>query len=215
MSQYRDYWESYYQSDQAPETPSLFAQYVAANYLKDSPTQPRLVELGCGNGRDSSFFASLGMKVLALDQCQSEIEKLSQANPQPDNLEFRTADFTQLPDGDSFDIIYSRFTLHSVDEEGQDSTLRWAERNLRDNGVLCIETRGKQNELYQLGDPVDNDPDAYIYEGHYRRFVGLDPFVKKIGSIGLVIAEASESTGYAPFNGTDQYFIRVFANKTA
>ena len=48
----KNYWEKYYESHREPNKPSPFAEFVS-NEL-DSGTC--LVELGCGNGRDSIYF---------------------------------------------------------------------------------------------------------------------------------------------------------------
>jgi len=205
------YWESYYKSGAAPADPSNFASFVVAKHVDVGQS---LIELGCGNGRDAHFFAESGLEVVAVDQCVEEIEALAQAHADIANLDYQAGDFTRLPDSDKkFDAIYSRFTLHSVDAEGQQRTLEWCARNIADMGRLCIETRGQKNELYQLGEPVEGEADAFIYEDHYRRFVDFDSFTKDIEATGFTILDASEATGYAPFRGTDYHFIRVIAEK--
>ncbi len=208
------YWERYYAEHGAPEEPSLFAQYVVEKMYVDE--RQDLVELGCGNGRDARFLAAQGLSVLAIDQCVGEIGNLSNGMTHGENLAFKAEDFTELPDYvGGFDAVYSRFTLHSVKAEDQRRTLQWAERNLRENGRLCIETRGQKNEIYRLGAPVEGEPDAFIYEGHYRRFVDFDGFVEQVSDTGLSIVEAAEDIGFAPFEDTDYHFIRVIAQKQA
>lgn len=207
----KEYWENYYKRGVAPSDPSLFAQHIGANYLNPGG---RLVELGCGNGRDAHYFATLGFNVIAIDQCESEISELIKTNGTYDNLHFQSADFTTLDDSDQkFDLVYSRFTLHSVTEQQQYDTLMWAHNNLIANGLLCIETRGQKNELYKLGEPVDGEIDAYMYDGHYRRFTEFDTFVNLVTGIGFTAIEATENTGFAPFKDTDYHFIRLIASK--
>ncbi len=206
------YWENIYKAGAIPEEPSRFAAHVMQKYAK--PRQS-LIELGCGNGRDAFFFAEKGADVLALDQCASEIEKLIETNGKHENLRFAAGDFTELEDKDSggYDIVYSRFTLHSVTAEGQAKTLKWCYRNLAPGGLLCIETRGQKNEIYKKGKPVSGQPDAYIYNDHYRRFVDFKKFVKDIKDIGFTIVESAEETGFAPYKDTDYHFIRIIARK--
>jgi len=48
----KKYWEQYYFSQNATNKPTLFAQLILKNHLKAGDT---LIELGCGNGRDSIF----------------------------------------------------------------------------------------------------------------------------------------------------------------
>ena len=46
------HWGEYYKKDNAPSFPSPFTEYVA-NKLS---TEQNILEIGCGNGRDSKFF---------------------------------------------------------------------------------------------------------------------------------------------------------------
>lgn len=205
------YWSQYYESGKAPEEPSLFAKYTLENYIK--PGQA-LVEFGCGNGRDAHFFAENGIDVIAIDQCEGEIEELKKTNGQYKNLRYEAGDFTEMPDSDKkFDMVYSRFTLHSVTAEGQEKALEWSYRNLAPAGKLCIETRGQMNEIYGKGEPVLNEEDAFIYENHYRRFVDFNDFTQQIKSLGFAVLEVAEQSGFAPFQDTDYQFIRVIAQK--
>ncbi len=207
----KTYWENYYKAGVAPEEPSLFAQHVLNEHASVGDS---MVELGCGNGRDARYFAANGIGVLAIDQCASEIDQLIHTNGKYDNLHYEAGDFTELPNSDEpFDIIYSRFTLHSVNAEGQRKALEWSHRNLSALGRLCIETRGQKNELYQRGAAVEGEQDAYIYNDHYRRFVDFEEFKQEITQIGFVVIRAAEQTGFAPFEDTDYHFIRVIAQK--
>lgn len=202
------YWSNYYGSGVAPEEPSNFAKYVIDNHAKPAD---KIIELGCGNGRDARFFAASSLRVQAVDLCESEIEELAESNG-ASNLKYKSGDFTRLSDSeDKYDIIYSRFTLHSVDAEGQKRTLQWCKNNLAPSGKLCIEVRGQKNELYKKGEPVSGEDDAYIYENHYRRFINFDQFKNDLQTLGFEIIESAEKTGFAPFKDTDYHFIRVIA----
>ena len=64
------YWDEYYKKDAAPSFPSPFAEYVA-NKLS---TKQNILEIGCGNGRDSKYFSSKGHHVTGLDKSAEAIE---------------------------------------------------------------------------------------------------------------------------------------------
>ncbi len=206
----KKYWEKYYKTKGVTEKPSPFAIFVLENYIKKNSS---LIELGCGNGRDSIFFAKNKILVKAVDQCVEEILILDKKNTLS-NLKFISADFTKLGATESFDNIYSRFTLHSISEPEESRVFKWAYQQLNSNGIFCIETRGKNNELYKLGNPVSGEPDAYIYEDHYRRFVDIQKLKGKLIQLGFNIIFAEEKSGFAPFNETDFKFIRVIAQKS-
>jgi len=205
----KKYWKNYYEKQVAPIEASLFAQFVLEKYIQEGDS---LLELGCGNGRDSIFFANNGVGVVAVDQCENEIFVLSNEQ-QLSNLKFLTGDFTKLEDLGKFNHIYSRFTLHSITEQEESDTIKWAYEHLENGGVLLIEARGKMNELYKLGDPVPGEPDAYVYEGHYRRFSDIEILCKKLSETGFKIVSAEEKSGFAPFDATDYVFMRVVASK--
>lgn len=206
----KKYWEKYYKTKKVTESPSPFAMFVLEKYITKNSS---LIELGCGNGRDSIFFAKNKISVKAIDQCENEICTLNQKNTLS-NLHFICADFTKLGATEYFDNIYSRFTLHSISEPEESRVFKWAFQQLNPNGILSIETRGKKNELYKLGKQVEGERDAYIYEDHYRRFVDIEKLTDKLIKMGFKIIYAEEKSGFAPFNDTDFKFIRVIAKKS-
>jgi tellurite methyltransferase len=205
----KTYWEEYYKSRGAIEEPSLFAQYIHENYLKEGSS---LIELGCGNGRDSIFFAHNGVNTLAVDQCENDavsLEEKSAGLP----MKFIAGDFTNLGTEDTFDAVYSRFTLHSISEEEEDRVIAWAHNNLNEAGHLFIEARGHKNELFEVGEKVSDQNHAYIHNDHYRRFIHVDTLVAKLDSLGFTVLHNEEGTGFAPLGDTDDTFFRVIATK--
>lgn len=201
----KEYWQNYYKRNLAPTQPSSFAKFVLGSYVVGGQ---KLIEMGCGNGRDARFFAESGVNVTAVDQAVQHEAVIS------DNLEFRQGDFTNLEQSESeYDTVYSRFTLHSVNNEGQGRTIEWAKRALKIGGFLCVEVRGQMNSLYRQGVPVDGEDDAYINDGHYRRFVDKASLDRQTRAAGLYIVSSVEDTGFAPFNNEDDYFIRHISRR--
>ncbi len=207
----KNYWEEFYKTQNEELKPSLFAKTILSTTINPGYS---IIELGCGNGRDAIFFANEGLKVVAVDQCESEIEFLNTRYKQLENLSFLAADFTTLSNfEEAFDIVYSRFTLHSVSKQEEQRTLRWAYSNLKEAGSLCIEVRGQKNEIYKMGDKVVDEEGAYIYNNHYRRFLNFDKFCEELRVIGFKLSFAAEARGFAPFAGQDEMFIRIIARK--
>ena len=217
---YKTYWENYYKSHAAPQKESRFAAFVYGQI----PRGAALLELGCGDGRDALFFAKNGCNVCAIDQASSEIAYLNAHYAQDANLRFVAGDFTALEGFDlaesSFDCVYSRFTLHSIDAEAQTRVFRAALGLLKDGGIFAIETRGTKNALYGKGELVSGQKDAFIHDNHYRRFVHFDAVVSELcatapgaGGGGFQCLFAAEDTGFAPFGDTDDFFIRILCKK--
>ena len=112
-----------------------------------------------------------------------------------------------------FHCIYSRFTLHSITHSQQETLLSQIPRYLAKDGILAIEARGLKNSLYQKGEAVLDEADAFIYDSHYRRFVDLERLCEVLRSLDFHIEFAKEERGFAPFNGEDDYFFRIIATR--
>lgn len=113
----RDWEEAY--SDEPPHwavdlTPSLFAQDFAKE-LADRKLKS-VLEIGCGNGRDSIFFARAGLDVSAIDVAPSAI-KLAKENAKEAevSVDFKVANAEKLPfkDGE-FESMFSLSVLHAT-----------------------------------------------------------------------------------------------------
>lgn len=202
----KTYWREFYSRHKIGVEPSLFAKLVYKNYLLESincdtnkyaeSNAPSLLELGCGNGRDSLYFANNGIDTTAIDQVQEEVEFLngyaktlqdSKQSPQTKNIpRFLCGDFTQLDSFSfqrQFDCIYSRFTLHSVSKAQQDKTLADCLKYCKDGGILSVEVRGEKNSLCGKGKAVENETNAFIYDNHYRRFLNFTQTLQEIESL--------------------------------
>ena len=206
----KKYWEEYYQTKNEELKPSLFARYVRNNVIEKHKI---LIELGCGNGRDAVYFANEGIMVHAIDQCENEIKFLVNRYKYLPSISFKIGDFSEINEKQTYDIIYSRFTLHSISKKQEEKTLKWAYAALNVNGMFCIEVRGLENEIYQLGEKVENEENAFIYNNHYRRFIDFEVFCKDLMNLGFVVEYAAEEKGFAPFEGKDETYIRIIAKK--
>lgn len=82
---------------------------------------------------------------------------------------------------------------------------------LKQGGLFFVEVRSVNDELYGQGKKVGKN--AYIFDGHFRRFVELDQLVKKMERVGFVICSAMEERGFAPFGDSDPLIIRIIAER--
>jgi adenylylsulfate kinase-like enzyme len=162
------FWEEYYASHQSPSDHSPFAKFVF-EYLPDAGS---LLELGCGNGRDSVFFSGVSdLNIIAIDQCETEIDFLNK-NYGGSKLNFKVGDFSKLDSiGVGYNCIYSRFTMHSIDEESEERVLDWVSKSLLPKGLFFLEARSVKDEIFGEGSRIGNNE---YYTDHYRRFLDFE-----------------------------------------
>lgn len=207
------YWDSYYMGKEAKtrsmSDPSLFAQFVLSKYMEAGKD---LIELGCGNGRDSIFFAKSGLNVTGIDASKIAIDQLHDTFDL-DNCTFICDDFVNAETiyQIQYDYCYSRFTLHAINEQQETQILLKAYNMLKDRGYFFIEARSIRDGKYGLGRNVERN--AFIYDGHYRRYIDMEELGQKLKSVGFVLIEQKESDRFAPKKGERSVCIRVIAQK--
>ena len=158
------------------------------------------------------FLANNNISVVAIDQSESSINNLKQSVSN-NNIEFVVDDFikTKLLKRESFDYIYSRFTLHSISEEQEEKLLKRVYEGLKKDGLFLVEARSIKDDIFGLGEKIARN--TYVYNNHSRRFIVLDELVKKLTSYGFKIEFVNESNNYAAYKDQNPIVIRVIAKK--
>jgi SAM-dependent methyltransferase len=157
-------WDKIYSDDSAffGEDSSDFAQ-KCYSYFKKYGVK-RILELGCGQGRDTIFFASNGFDVHAIDASKVAIEninhKIRQKTISLDLRHFK-ARHTLPYDSSYFDAVYSHmfYNMRFTDEE-LGFLFKESKRVLKNNGLLHFSVRNDKDVLYNKGKKIDNN----IYE---------------------------------------------------
>jgi len=162
----KSYWDQYYQKNSKPFNPSDFANFVVKKVEKNSS----IIDIGCGNGRDSIYLSKSNLKTLGVDQSKIVINNLKQF--ESNYLSFECSDIKELRKV-KFDNAYCRFLFHSISEDEEDSLLLWLKNYI--SNKIFIEAR------------IDLDIDQYIKTDHYRRLMNIQEFKLKLQSLGLEI----------------------------
>lgn len=187
------YWNQFYKKHQKQNvSPSDFCCFVL-NFLPQLTTKPlRILDAGCGSGRDSYTMGADTHTVVAVDT--------SGFLPQnTHNVIFFNDDFT-THHKDAYDLIYSRFTFHSITNEQQKVFLASIQK--RDT-ILCIETRSDQSAHEQR---VHGDE-------HYRNFTNYETLRKQLIDHHFNIHYMFEGNDLAVYNTENPVCIRVIAQR--
>ena len=203
-----DYWNSFYSVKKTNIAEhSLFAEYVM-RYLKNGC---ELLDIGCGNGRDSIWFADNGITVSCIDASEVAINNIKGNSTRTINAicgDFVTSD---VYDSSCFDAVYSRFSVHAIDEEQESILFQNVYKCLKEDGIFAIEVCGIHDELYGKGRCVGRN--AYIFEDHYRRFIDINELISKLINVGFTIRYAEENRDFAPFKESNPRVIRAVVKK--
>ncbi|MFT5697680.1 MAG: SAM-dependent methyltransferase [Desulforhopalus sp.] len=146
------------------EKPSTFAQCSLEHFQKENVQS--ILELGCGQGRDTFFFAQNGFDVTALDFSETAVlsikEKIkstdfaSRVHPQTYNVK----ESLPFPD-ESFDVCFSHMLLCMELSTAEISfVLRETHRILKPGGVAVYSVRNNFDKHYRAGTHLSED----IYE---------------------------------------------------
>jgi cyclopropane fatty-acyl-phospholipid synthase-like methyltransferase len=193
-----DYWNKFYEENGVIHQPSSFARYIEDRYFENGKT---LLELGCGNGRDAVFFAEKGKRVSALDLSSQAIQSLSSMDIK--NAEFFNQDFSQLSNFKNIDYVYSRFTLHSIDEETEQIVFQQLPKVLTKGGLFLLEARSLNDDKLEKNFGID----------HFRRYLDYDETIDKIEKLNFKVLEKVESQGLSPYKDEDPFLMRIIAEK--
>lgn len=200
------YWNRFYGAAAAPEDPSAFARFVG-----DALAQPDfLIDVGCGNGRDSAYFAGLGWTVRGFDasaaavaRCQGRIAALGLAH-QAAFVEGAVDDpvtWSGLATPAGAPLIYARFLLHAIDVPSEAGLLDQLAQMLQQRGgTFAAEFRTPADEAL-----------AKEAQPHYRRYVDPDALCAKLERRGLRIVYRVEGQGMAVHKSEDAHVARIFA----
>ena len=155
-----------------------------------------VLELGCGHGRDTMFFASNGLDVVAIDSSKVAIDVLSKIITEK-NLTIKPMiyDVSEgIPfDNSFFDAVYSHmfFNMRFTDDQLK-YLFNEVNRVLKNGGLNLFSVRSENDAMYKKGTVVEKN--IYDINGFQIRFF-TKPDLTKI----------SLSNGFEPHKITEAY----------
>ena len=154
-------WNKVYSSDASffGDVPSNFGLNCHEESKKHGVK--KLLELGCGQGRDTTFFASNDIDVVAIDSSRVAIDALSKITREK-NLTIKPMIHNAsegIPfNGSYFDALYSHmfFNMRFTDDQVR---YLFAEVNrvLKDGGLNLFSVRSDNDAMYKKGTEVEEN----------------------------------------------------------
>jgi SAM-dependent methyltransferase len=182
------YWDGWYQSGATPNIPSQFAVMVASEM---AGRVPRIVDFGCGNGRDTALLDQVA-PTLGIDSSAQAIAAARAAFP---SGTFRCGSVEHIQ---GKGLLYARFLLHAIPEEAEDRLLD----SLRGRWAVAFEFRTPEDVARPKVTP-----------DHYRRPVDGDMLCAKLVEREFTVTYRVEGRGMAKFGNDDAHVGRVIAER--
>ena len=201
----KKYWEHFYRDAhvglQQPSTFSVFCNNIIEPHS-------RIVDLGCGNARDTQYFSKSGHFVTGIDQVIYNTEQM-----ESDNLKLLKADFTKhdYRELQAVDIFYSRFSIHSITQQEEKELILRVYEKLERGGSFCVEARTVNDEKCGKGKEVSKN--TYELDGHTRRFIDSNEFVQSCIGMGFKLKDFNEKSGLSVYNDDDPVLMRLVVTK--
>jgi cyclopropane fatty-acyl-phospholipid synthase-like methyltransferase len=180
--------------------PSQFATFVAGELAEPH----RIIEFGCGGGRDAIFFAAHGHDVIGVDASEQAVKACQalaeQVGEQASFLTARIEDPSLLgqlrvPPGPL--AIYARFFVHAITDDEESAFLDLAAELTSPGDLLAVEYR-----------TIRDASGSKVTDRHFRRFLAPSTFMARTLARGFDVAYAVEGFGFAKYKQDDAYVAR-------
>ena len=121
-------------------------------FLRYLPQGKYLLDAGCGCGRDTKYFLSLGYQVTAIDASQAMVEISSELTGQKTlHLDFRDLSFK-----DTFDGIWSFASLLHISKSKIDEVVYRFAQALKNDGTWYMSFKEGEGEQFHNGRLFNN-----------------------------------------------------------
>ena len=168
----KNFWSNYYKThNHNINNQSTFAEYVYDNISKDCKY---LLDLGCGNCRDSIFFSTKDIQVDAIDyngHLDNDYHNLTLIKK---DVEL----FLTEKDLKPYNLVYMRWFLHAMPYDNAERIFYLACNILEKGSKICIEVRSindnilKKNSIY--------DEEDLSYKTTHKRWLYSIPMLENL-----------------------------------
>jgi tellurite methyltransferase len=210
--QTKDFWNRFYQEGSVRREPSTFCQFIQEQgFVSPAST---MVDVGCGNARDTFYFLKSNIKAFGIDGSKSATESNIEFAKSlgMEEAPFATVDVTDtqsLMAYKDYDNVYARFFVHAINEKAQHQFLTFLSF-LKEGAKVFLEFRTDKDPMFLRSQQISKNEGV---TDHYRRFINLEEFVKLLPTYKLKIDYIHEAQGLSVRGDDNPYLARIVAHK--
>jgi len=214
----KQYWENFYKDRVDLTESSTFSEFILKK-KEQIIENIILIDLGCGTGKDTFYFAKNGFEVIGIDGSEKAIQRnndLTKEHFDTNNIYFTCVDlsdvnavqklmakFNDISISQEKEILfYTRFFLHAITEETENLIFESILANIKFSCEIVAEFRTKEDE------ELDK-----VFDNHYRRYIDTDMLISKLINLGFSIEEFSKGRGFSIYKNEDPFLARIIIKK--
>jgi cyclopropane fatty-acyl-phospholipid synthase-like methyltransferase len=196
-------WDAEYSKNRQiwGERPSELALEAAKRLIKSKGRSMRVLDVGCGYGRDTIFIVKcLGFRVLGIDVSEKAVElaRENAANALAREAEFKIIDFCDVQG--LYDIVLVSNLYHLLDPHMRRDLSKHVVRLLAPEGRLFLNSISVRDpEHYGVGTPVQGEENSWV-DGKYIHLLTEKELRRDFSN--LTISELFEHEYEEPHTGS-------------
>ena len=153
LEPYNKYAELY-----AKYTKDKLLQFQLTEFSSMLPKKGKVLDAGCGCGRDAAYLSEEGLNVTAVDICDGMINEAKK-----NNVLVKKQDILKLKEQDEYDGVWCMATLADIPKTDVSKVLKNFFTSLKKEGILYIAVKeGKGEELIEK-EKYGNLPRFYAF----------------------------------------------------
>ncbi len=195
-----NYWNKFYSrsyKNKMLEKESSFAKFA----YKKMQNYNIVVDLACGNARDSRYFYKKKKDVIGVDKSLTVVRKNNSFLKEKKFIFYKSDLSVKIPNEicriKKPKCFYSRFFIHTLNNK---SIARFIH-----NISSCL---NKKDKLFLEYRSYEDKNKSKVYNNHYRNFIKTNIFEKILNEKDLFSIYFKKGTGLAKFNKEDPFVAR-------